>query len=197
MLREDRETWKVNYFVKIIQLLDGYPKCFIMGADNVGSKQMQQIRMSLRGKAVVLTGKITMMSKAIRGHLENNPALEKPLPHIRGNAGFVFIKEGLAEIRDMLLANKGPAAACGGANAPCEVTVLAQNTGLGPKKTIFFQVVDTTPKISRGTIETLGDVPLLSTKSVVTLILDFSGVQTMQHKLLLFIGYIVDDIILI
>lgn len=48
-----------------------------MGADNVGSKQMQQIRMSLRGKAVVLMGKNTMMRKAIRGHLENNPALEK------------------------------------------------------------------------------------------------------------------------
>lgn len=48
-----------------------------MGADNVGSRQMQQIRMSLRGKAVVLMGKNTMMRKAIRGHLDNNPALEK------------------------------------------------------------------------------------------------------------------------
>lgn len=59
------------------QLLDDYPKCFIVGADNVGSKQMQTIRVSLRGKAVVLMGKNTMMRKAIRGHLENNPALEK------------------------------------------------------------------------------------------------------------------------
>lgn len=59
------------------QLLDDYPKCFIVGADNVGSKQMQTIRLSLRGKAVVLMGKNTMMRKAIRGHLENNPALEK------------------------------------------------------------------------------------------------------------------------
>ena len=77
MPREDGATWKSNYFLKIIQLLDDYPKCFIVGADNVGSKQMQQIRMSLRGKAVVLMGKNTMMRKAIRGHLENNPALEK------------------------------------------------------------------------------------------------------------------------
>lgn len=46
----------------------------------MGSKQMQQIRMSLRGKAVVLMGKNTMMRKAIRGHLENNPALEKWVP---------------------------------------------------------------------------------------------------------------------
>uniref|UniRef100_A0A3B4VMB5 Large ribosomal subunit protein uL10 n=2 Tax=Seriola TaxID=8160 RepID=A0A3B4VMB5_SERDU len=156
MPREDRATWKSNYFMKIIQLLDDYPKCFIVGADNVGSKQMQTIRLSLRGKAVVLMGKNTMMRKAIRGHLENNPALEKLLPHIKGNVGFVFTKEDLAEVRDMLLANKVPAAARAGAIAPCDVTVPAQNTGLGPEKTSFFQALGITTKISRGTIEILG-----------------------------------------
>ncbi|XP_062308222.1 large ribosomal subunit protein uL10 [Osmerus eperlanus] len=161
MPREDRATWKSNYFLKIIQLLDDYPKCFIVGADNVGSKQMQTIRLSLRGKAVVLMGKNTMMRKAIRGHLENNPALEKLLPHIKGNVGFVFTKEDLAEIRDLLLANKVPAAARAGAVAPCEVTVPAQNTGLGPEKTSFFQALGITTKISRGTIEILSDVQLI------------------------------------
>uniref|UniRef100_A0A4W6CQT3 60S acidic ribosomal protein P0 n=1 Tax=Lates calcarifer TaxID=8187 RepID=A0A4W6CQT3_LATCA len=163
MPREDRATWKSNYFMKIIQLLDDYPKCFIVGADNVGSKQMQTIRLSLRGKAVVLMGKNTMMRKAIRGHLENNPALEKLLPHIKGNVGFVFTKEDLAEVRDMLLANKVPAAARAGAIAPCDVTVPAQNTGLGPEKTSFFQALGITTKISRGTIEILSDVNLIKT----------------------------------
>ncbi|KAJ8285787.1 hypothetical protein GJAV_G00030950 [Gymnothorax javanicus] len=163
MPREDRATWKSNYFMKIIQLLDEYPKCFIVGADNVGSKQMQTIRFSLRGKAVVLMGKNTMMRKAIRGHLENNPALEKLLPHIRGNVGFVFTKEDLTQVRDMLLENKVPAAARAGAIAPCDVTVPAQNTGLGPEKTSFFQALGITTKISRGTIEILSDVQLIKT----------------------------------
>ncbi|KAG1931610.1 60S acidic ribosomal protein P0 [Pimephales promelas] len=161
MPREDRATWKSNYFLKIIQLLDDFPKCFIVGADNVGSKQMQTIRLSLRGKAVVLMGKNTMMRKAIRGHLENNPALERLLPHIRGNVGFVFTKEDLPEVRDLLLQNKVPAAARAGAIAPCEVTVPAQNTGLGPEKTSFFQALGITTKISRGTIEILSDVQLI------------------------------------
>ncbi|GLD69980.1 60S acidic ribosomal protein P0 [Lates japonicus] len=124
---------------------------------------MQTIRLSLRGKAVVLMGKNTMMRKAIRGHLENNPALEKLLPHIKGNVGFVFTKEDLAEVRDMLLANKVPAAARAGAIAPCDVTVPAQNTGLGPEKTSFFQALGITTKISRGTIEILSDVNLIKT----------------------------------
>lgn len=59
------------------QYLDEYPKLFLVGVDNVGSKQMQQIRQSLRGRAEVLMGKNTMIRKAIRGHLDNNPALEK------------------------------------------------------------------------------------------------------------------------
>uniref|UniRef100_A0A8C2UIT4 60S acidic ribosomal protein P0 n=1 Tax=Chinchilla lanigera TaxID=34839 RepID=A0A8C2UIT4_CHILA len=160
MPREDRATWKSNYFLKISQLLDDYPKCFIVGADNVGSKQTQQIHTSLRGNAVVLMGKNTMMHKAIRGHLENNPALEKLLPHIWGNVGFVFAKEDLTEIRDMLLANKVPAAAHVGATAPCEVTVPVQNTGLGPKKTSFFQAVGITIKIPS---EILSDVQLMKT----------------------------------
>uniref|UniRef100_A0A4X2LM28 Large ribosomal subunit protein uL10 n=1 Tax=Vombatus ursinus TaxID=29139 RepID=A0A4X2LM28_VOMUR len=142
MPREDRATWKSNYFLKIIQLLDDYPKRFIVAADNVGSKQMQQIRISLHGKAVVLMGKNTMMRKAICGHLETNPALEKLLPRIPGNVGFVFTKEDLTEIRDMLLANKVPAAAGTGAIAPCDVTVPAQNTGLDPEKTSFFQALE-------------------------------------------------------
>ncbi|CAK6440994.1 unnamed protein product [Pipistrellus nathusii] len=133
MPREDRATWKSNYFLKIILLLDDYPKCFIVGADDVGSKQMQQIRMSLCGKAVVLMGKNTMMRKAIRGHLRNNPALEKLLPHIRGTWALCSPRR-TSLIRDMLLANKVPAAARAGATAPCEVTVPAQNTGLGQRR---------------------------------------------------------------
>ncbi|XP_056293996.1 60S acidic ribosomal protein P0 [Pseudoliparis swirei] len=163
MPREDKATWKSNYFMKIIQLLDEFPKCFVVGADNVGSKQMQTIRLSLRGKAVVLMGKNTMMRKAIRGHLENNASLEKLLPHIKGNVGFVFTKEDLAEVRDLLLNNKVPASARAGAIAPCDVTVPAQNTGLGPEKTNFFQALGITTKISKGTIEILSDVALIHT----------------------------------
>jgi large subunit ribosomal protein LP0 len=161
MVREDKSTWKANYFLKLTQLLDEYPKCFIVGADNVGSKQMQQIRISLRGQAVVLMGKNTMMRKAIRGHLENNPNLERLLPHIKNNVGFVFTKEELVTVRDLLLANKVRAPAKAGALAPLDVTVPAQNTGMGPEKTSFFQALSIPTKITRGTIEIVNDVHLI------------------------------------
>merc|ERR1712136_561307 len=157
----DKAQWKSDYFLKLVQLFDEYPKCFMVNADNVGSKQMQQIRMSLRGHAVVLMGKNTMMRKAIRGHLSQNPKLEYLLPHIVGNVGFVFTKEELVDVRDLLLANKVKAPARAGAIAPLDVTVPAQNTGLGPEKTSFFQALNIPTKITKGTIEIVTDVKLI------------------------------------
>jgi len=161
MGREDKSTWKANYFTKLVSYLDEYPKCFIVGADNVGSKQMQQIRIGLRGTAVVLMGKNTMMRKAIKGHLENNPALEKLMSHIRGNVGFVFTNGDLSEVREKILENKVRAPARAGAVAPGDVIIPAQNTGLGPEKTSFFQALSIATKIAKGTIEIISDVHIL------------------------------------
>lgn len=161
MVKEDKATWKSNYFLKIAQLLDDYPKCFIVNADNVGSKQMQQIRAALRTKAIVLMGKNTMMRKAIRGHIENNPSLEKLLPHIVGNVGLVFTKGDLMEVRELLLSNKVKAPARAGAIAPVDVIVPKQATTLGPEKTSFFQALQITTKITKGCIEMLSDVHLI------------------------------------
>jgi len=162
MVREDKSTWKANYFIKIERLFDTYSRCFVVCADNVGSLQMQQIRMSLRGRAEVLMGKNTMMRKAIRGMLDKHPELEKILPCVVGNIGFVFTSEDLNEIRDLLLENKVKAPARAGAIAPVDVTIPAQNTGLGPEKTSFFQALSIPTKIARGTIEIISDVPLIA-----------------------------------
>jgi len=161
MVREDKASWKAGYFTKIVELLDEYPKCFLVEADNVGSKQMQQIRISLRGHAVVLMGKNTMMRKAIRGHLTQNPKLEVLMNSIKGNVGFVFTKEDLVTIRDMIMTNRVKAPAKAGALAPLDVKVPAQNTGLGPEKTSFFQALNIPTKITKGTIEITNDVALI------------------------------------
>jgi len=75
------------------------------------------------------------------------------LPHVRGNVGFVFTRGDLVEVRDKLLENKVRAPARNGAIAPCPVIIPAQNTGLGPEKTSFFQALSNPTKISKGTIE--------------------------------------------
>jgi len=161
MVKEDRSTWKAKYTMRLTQYLDEYPKCFIVGADNVGSRQMQKIRISLRGHAVILMGKNTMMRKTIRGQTQKNSNLEKILPHVYENVGFVFTKEDLSSIREKILENKVAAPARAGAIAPVDVTIPAQVTSLGPEKTSFFQALQIPTKITRGTIEIINDVHLI------------------------------------
>merc|ERR1719203_2224096 len=102
-----------------------------------------------------------MMRKAIRGHLVNNPKLECLMNSIKGNVGFVFTKEDLVAIRDMIMTNRVKAPAKAGALAPLDVKVPAQNTGLGPEKTSFFQALNIPTKIQKGTIEIVQDVNLI------------------------------------
>ena len=52
---------KAAYFEKLKGLLDEYRSVFIVTVDNVSSQQMHEIRVSLRGEAVVLMGKNTMV----------------------------------------------------------------------------------------------------------------------------------------
>jgi large subunit ribosomal protein LP0 len=161
MVREDRTAWKASYFQRIENLIEEYPTAFLVSADNVGSKQMQQIRIALRGKGEVLMGKNTMMRKAIRGQLSKYPQLEKILPYVAGNIGFVFTNEDLCEVRDIILSNKKEAPAKAGAIAPLDVFVPAGNTGQGPEKTSFFQALAIPTKITKGMIEILSDIHLV------------------------------------
>jgi len=159
---ENSSSRKQQYFVKLVKLLDEYPKILIVGADNVGSSQMQKIRRALRGKAVVLMGKNTMIRKAIRGHLTNNPKLEILLSLIRGNVGFVFTKDDLSAVRKIISEQRVAAPAKAGSIAPIDVVVPAGPTGMEPTQTGFLQALNIQSKIVRGQIEIVADVPLIS-----------------------------------
>jgi len=153
---------KQVYFEKLKELLAKYPSIFLVNVDNVGSNQMHQIRVSLRGKGVVLMGKNTMVRRALRTILGENPQFERLLPYVKGNIGFVFTDKDLKDVRDLIVANKVAAPARAGAFAPKDVTVPASNTGMEPGKTSFFQALGIPTKIARGTIEIVSDVKVVT-----------------------------------
>jgi large subunit ribosomal protein LP0 len=128
---------------------------------------MQQIRRGLRGQGVVLMGKNTMVRKKLRQMGEENHALQKLLPTVRGNIGFVFTKGDLKDVRKRIVENRVQAPAKAGAMAPLDVYVPGGNTGMEPGKTSFFQALGIPTKISRGTIEIVNDVHLIKAGSKV------------------------------
>lgn len=152
---------KVQYFVKLKELLQEYNSIFVVGIDNVSSQQMHQIRKSLRNKAVILMGKNTMVRRAIRGFLSDFPEYEKLLPFIKGNIGLVFTNDDLKELKEIILSNVVSAPAKIGAVAPSDIWVPAGNTGMDPAKTSFFQALGVPTKIARGMIEISSDIKVV------------------------------------
>ncbi|KAI0176287.1 60S acidic ribosomal protein P0 [Hypoxylon sp. FL1284] len=152
---------KAEYFPKLKSLLEDYRSVFLVTVDNVSSQQMHEIRQALRGEAVVLMGKNTMVRRALKTFIPDTPEYERLLPHVRGNIGFIFTNGDLKAIRDKILANKVAAPARAGAVAPADVWIPAGNTGMEPGKTSFFQALGVPTKIARGTIEITTDLKLV------------------------------------
>lgn len=161
---------KAEYFDTFKNLLSTYSKLFIVEIDNVGSKQLQDTRKTLRGKAEVLMGKNTMMRKCLKEYVEENPEspVEQLIECCRGNVGFVFTNGDLGEIRETLEANTRPAPAKVGAIAPNDVIVPKGPTGCDPGQTGFFQTLQIATKITRGQIEMVNDTHLITAGDKVT-----------------------------
>ncbi|KAM5441906.1 ribosomal protein P0 (A0) (L10E) [Microsporum ferrugineum] len=162
-----RSEAKAAYFDKLKSLLDEYRSIFIVNVDNVSSQQMHEIRVALRGQGVVLMGKNTMVRRALKGFIGDNPEYERLLPFVKGNVGFIFTNGDLKEIREKIISNRVAAPARAGAIAPVDVYIPAGNTGMEPGKTSFFQALGVPTKIARGTIEITTELRLVEAKSKV------------------------------
>lgn len=151
----ENKKWvrKSAYWTKLNAALDEYKNILVIGVDFVGSKQMQQVRIGLRGKGIVVMGKNTIIRKVLRERMEKNPALEGLMPYIYGNIGFVFTNGDLNTLRQLVTANKVPAGAKSGVIAPVDVVIPPGPTGLDPGQTSFFQTLNIGTKIVKGSIE--------------------------------------------
>jgi large subunit ribosomal protein LP0 len=154
---------KEEFFERLKGLLTTYSKCFVVGVDNVGSKQLQNTRIALRGKAEVLMGKNTMMRKVFAEFIEENPDTQvgQLIPELVGNVGFVFTNGDLGKIKETIAENKRPAPAKVGAIAPIDVIVPPGPTGCDPGQTAFFQTLQIPTKITKGQIEMTGITHLI------------------------------------
>lgn len=152
---------KQDYRERLLSLMREYKKILIIGADNVGSNHFQRIRMSLRGDAVILMGKNTVVRKILRANEKEFPQHAQLVPKLYGNLGFVFTNGDVAAIRERILENKVGAPARVGAVAPCDVNLLPGPTGLDPGQTSFLQALNIPTMIVKGQIEIKNLVELI------------------------------------
>ncbi|CAH9074066.1 unnamed protein product [Cuscuta epithymum] len=163
VVKVNKAEKKIAYDSKICKLLDTYSQILVVSVDNVGSKQIQDIRAGLRGDSVILMGKNTLMKRSIRVHAEKtgNSAILALVPHLVNNVGLIFTKGDLKEVSDEVSKYKVGAPARVGLVAPCDVVVQPGSTGLDPSNTSFFQVLNIATKINKGTVEIITPVDLI------------------------------------
>lgn len=159
---------KLDYRARLEKYLADNKSILIITADNVGSRQLQKVRISLRGKAFLLFGKNTIMRKVIREAAETNPKLACLLDHIVGNIGFVFTNADVNEVRAILTKDKIPAAAKAGMIAPDDFRLKPSTTSLDPGQTAFFQALNISTKIVKGAIEIVNEVHIIKAGEKVT-----------------------------
>jgi len=154
---------KSAYFQKLIKLINQYKKILMVTVDNIGSKHMQTIRRSLRGKGEMLMGKNTLMRKAVRLAIEqsDNKKWEQLVPHIAYNVGMIFTNVDLQEIKKIVESSRVPAPAKVGSVAPNSVVIPKGMTTLEPTKTGFLQALNIASKITKNQIEILNDIHLI------------------------------------
>jgi len=155
---------KNKYFEKLIGLCTSAPNALIVTVDHVASKQMQDIRMDLRGKAVVVMGKNTMIRKAFEIGHEQHPhaGMDTLRANVKGNMGFIFATNcSLDDIRECLGRHRRLSAAKPGQVSVVNLNIPSGPTGMDPSQTNFFQALNIGTKIVKGQIELVSDFPIL------------------------------------
>jgi large subunit ribosomal protein LP0 len=155
---------KVAYFAHLEECLNKYPRAFLVDADFVGSKQISDIRIALRGKAELVFGKNTMIRRCIRNLTADgsHPEWASIVPYMIGNIGFVFTEGSFEDLEAVVKEYVKPAAAKAGVIAPCSCTIPKGPTGLDPAQTSFFQALNIATKINKGSIEIINDCQVIT-----------------------------------
>ncbi|CAJ1397629.1 unnamed protein product [Effrenium voratum] len=190
MPNKEKLAKKNAYFNKLIDLCVNTPNALLVNVDNISSKQMQDIRMELRGKAVVLMGKNTMIRKALAiGHEQHPEAgLDKLRSIMQGNIGFIFATScSLDDIREVLGQFKRESGAKAGQTSIVDWFIPAGPTGMDPSQTSFFQALNIGTKIVKGQIELVSDFRILTNGERVSasgaVLLGKLGIKPFEYKM--------------
>jgi len=165
----EKKVKKQTFQKRLVELLTTYEKILLVTIDNVGANNLQKTRQSLRGEAVLLFGRNTLIRKTIRDYVEKcveagnkeGARIEALLPSIKGNVGLIFTNGDLNKVKEVSESFKQKAPAKVGALAPEDVFVDPGPTGMEPTQTQFLQALNIASKIVKGQVEIINRVHLI------------------------------------
>ena len=122
--------WKRDEVDHLISMIKKSKMVGLVNVGGVGAKQLQGIRDSLRGSAVLRMARNTLMIRAIES--SKAKGIDDLTGHVIGPVAFIFSNQDPFSLSKFLGENKTKAPAKGGQAAPNDILVPAMNTGVAP-----------------------------------------------------------------
>ncbi|MBW2967896.1 50S ribosomal protein L10 [Candidatus Woesearchaeota archaeon] len=123
---------KKKVVAEFVRLAKEYPIVGAVNMENLPTKQLQNMRASLRDKVVLRMSKRRLMKIALEEAAKEKPGIEKLIPHLKGMPALLFTRDNPFALYKTLQKNKSSAPIKGGQTTPQDIVVPAGPTGFAP-----------------------------------------------------------------
>jgi len=184
--------WKQDAVDKLTETINNSEMIGLVNVEGVGAKQLQGIRDSLRGSAVIKMARNTLMIRALEK--SNKKGIKDLIEHVIGPVSFVFSDQDPFVLSKFLSENRTAAPAKGGQVSPKDIIVPAMNTGVAPGPFISELAGLKIPsRVKGGMIHITEDTVAVKAGGVISnamaLMLSRLGIEPMELQLKLIAAY--------
>lgn len=184
--------WKVDSVEKLASIINESKMIGLVNVEGVGAKQLQGIRDSLRGSAVIKMSRNTLMIRALEKSTKKG--MKDLIEFVSGPVAFVFSDQDPFVLSKFLSENKAAAPAKGGQISPKDIVILAMNTGVAPGPFISELAGLKIPsRVKGGSIHITADTVAVKAGDVISnamaLMLSRLGIEPMELQLTLIAAY--------
>jgi large subunit ribosomal protein L10 len=184
--------WKVDSVESLTVTINDSKMIGLVNVEGVGAKQLQGIRDSLRGSAVIKMSRNTLMIRALEKSTKKG--IKDLIEYVSGPVAFVFSEQDPFVLSKFLAANKAAAPAKGGQTSPKDIIVPAMNTGVAPGPFISELAGLKIPsRVKGGSIHITDDTVAVKAGGIIStamaMMLSRLGIEPMDLQLKLIAAY--------
>ncbi len=184
--------WKVDSVEKLASVIKESKMIGLVNVEGVGAKQLQGIRDSLRGSAVIKMSRNTLMIRALKK--SSKKGMKDLIEFVTGPVAFVFSEQDPFVLSKFLSENKAAAPAKGGQISPKDIVIQAMNTGVAPGPFISELAGLKIPsRVKGGSIHITADTVAVKAGDVISnamaMMLSRLGIEPMELQLTLIAAY--------
>ena len=184
--------WKIDAVDQLAETIKDSKMIGLVNVEGVGAKQLQGIRDSLRGSAILRMARNTLMLRAIEK--SGKKGIKSLSEYVTGPVAFMFSDQDPFVLSKFLSENKAAAPAKGGQIAPKDIVIKAMNTGVAPGPFISELAALKIPsRVKGGMIHVIQDTIAVKTGDTISnamaQMLTRLGIEPMELQLKLVAAY--------